>query len=113
MTNIQDTGGSAPLSPRDRKMYEQEFQHAATLFQQALDSYSKSDNPYQKEEFKEVMDKAMRVLNETAQELMRKELMSQNQKIENDYASFQQDGSMGAQAKLDSDLEKAKKSIGG
>lgn len=111
MTDIQNTGGSSPISPRDRKLYEQEFKHAATLFQQALDSYSKSDNPYQKQEFKEVMDKAMRVLNETAQELMRKELLNQNQKIASDYATYQQDESATAQAKLNSDLEKAKKTI--
>ncbi len=111
MTNIQDSGSPAPISPRDKKMYEQEFKHAATLFQQALDSYAKSDNPYQKQEFKEVMDKAMRVLNETAQELTRKELLNQNVKIANDYATYQQDSSTSAQAKLQSDLEKAKKSV--
>jgi uncharacterized protein with ATP-grasp and redox domains len=111
MTEIQGTGGSGPISPRDKKMYEQEFKHAADLFQRSLSEYSKSDNPYQKEEFKEVMDKAMRVLNETAQELTRKELLKQNQKIEQDWAAYQQDGSVSSQEKLNSDLEKAKKTI--
>jgi hypothetical protein len=109
MTEIQGNGGPGPLSPRDKKMYEQEFKHAADLFQRSLNEYAASDNPYQKEEFKEVMNKAMRVLNETAQELTRKELLKQNQAIEQDWANYQQDGTITSKDKLNSDLEKAKR----
>ena len=68
----------SPITPRETKMYEQEYKHGAQLFQKALQQYVKSDNPYQQEEFHQVMDKAMRVLNETAGELNRKALLEQN-----------------------------------
>lgn len=108
-----DVSGVSPLGPREKKMYEQEYKHSADLFKRALDQYAKSDNMYQQAEFKSVMDKAMKVLNETASELMRKELKKQNDQIAKDYATFQkfpQDPD--TQAKLSQDLDKAKKSIG-
>lgn len=103
---------SGPLGPREKKMYEQEYKHSADLFKRALDQYNKSENPYQKEDFKDVMDKAMQVLNETAQGLMRKELQDQNQKIAKDYENFQKyPGDPDTLDKLKGDLDKAKKSI--
>lgn len=109
----QDTSGVGPLGPRERKMYEQEYRHSADLFKRALEQYSKSENTYQQGEFKEVMDKAMQVLNETARELVRKELLKQNDQIAKDYATFQQfPNDPDTLEKLNHDLDKAKKSIG-
>lgn len=109
---IQGSGGPGPITPREKKMYEQEYKHGAQLFQKALQQYAKSDNPYQQAEFQGVMDKAMRILNETAAELNRKALLDQNAKIEKDYASFNNtpadDKIIG---KLDHDLDQAKKFI--
>ncbi|MBX7066688.1 MAG: hypothetical protein K1X28_05605 [Parachlamydiales bacterium] len=103
---------TGPIGPREKKMYEQEYKHSADLFKRALDQYNKSENPYQKAEFKDVMDKAMTVLNETAHGLMRKELEDQNKKIANDYANFQKyPGDPDTLDKLNSDLDKAKKSV--
>lgn len=104
--------GVGPLNPRDKKMYEQEYKHGADLFKRALDQYTKSTNPFQQGEFKGVMDKAMTVLNETANQLMRKELQKQNEQIEKDYATFQKyPGDEDTIHKLTKDLDKAKKSI--
>lgn len=98
--------------PHDKKMYEQEYRHGADLFQRALDQYGHSDNPYQKAEFKDVMDKAMNVLNETAHGLLRKELEDQNQVIAKDYANFQKfPDDPDTIKKLNDDLDQAKKSI--
>jgi len=110
---MSDVSGAGPVGPRDKKMYEQEYKHSADLFKRALDQYTKSDNPYQKAEFKDVMDKAMNVLNETASGLMRKELKTQNDLISKDYATFQKyPGDKDTLDKLSQDLEKARKSIG-
>lgn len=103
---------SGPLGPREKKMYEEEYKHSADLFKRALDQYNKSENPYQKAEFKDVMDQAMHVLNETASGLMRKELKEQNQHIAKDYATFQKyPGDPDTLNKLNGDLDKAKKSV--
>jgi hypothetical protein len=110
---MDDVSGVGPLGPREKKMYEQEYKHSADLFKRALDQYSKSENPYQKEEFKGVMEKAMNVLNETAAELMRKELLKQNDLISKDYETFQQfPDDPDTIQKLNKDLDQAKKSIG-
>ena len=86
---IQSSGGPVPITPRERKMYEQEYKHGAQLFQKALEQHTKSDNPYSQAEFQGVMDKAMRILNETARELNRHALLEQNAKIEKDLVAFQ------------------------
>ncbi|HSX38172.1 MAG TPA: hypothetical protein VLE95_05005 [Chlamydiales bacterium] len=107
------SGHLSPMTPREQKMYEQEYKHGAQLFQKALEQYVKSDNPYQQEEFNQVMQKAMRVLNETANELNRKSLLEQNQKIEQDYNQFTNEPKdVAALDKLQHDLDQARKSIG-
>ncbi len=109
--DIQGIGGAGKLSPEEKKLYEQEYRHGADLFQRALTEYSKSENLYQKEQFKDVMDKAMVVLNETARELKRQELLKQNKTIEKDYAAYQSHPDDRSQGALNADLDKAKKSI--
>lgn len=105
-----DVSGSSPIGPRDKQMYEQEYKQSADLFQKALNQYGKSDNPYQKAEFHDVMDRALDIMNETASELMRKELKSQNEKIAQDYQTFQKfPDDPDTQEKLRQDLNKAKK----
>jgi len=58
------------------------------------------------------MSKALNVLNETARELKRKDLMDQNKQIAQDYKAFQDNPSNQITAKLNQDLDQAKKSIG-
>ena len=112
MADIESTGGPAPITPHDRKWFEQEYREGAQLFQNAVNHYSKSDNPYQKREFHEVMDKALNILNETAHELNKKSLLDQNAQIEKDYDSFNKaPDDAKTLAQLNADLEKAKKSV--
>lgn len=112
MSNIESIGGPDRITPHDRQMYEQEYKQGAQLFQNAMQQYVKSDNPYQKKAFQEVMDKSLEILNETARGLNRKSLLEQNAKIEKDYDSFNHapdDAKVVSQ--LDKDLEQAKRSV--
>lgn len=111
MTSVGGTGEPAH-TPREIHMYEQEYKSSAQLFQNAVEHFAKSDNPYQKKEFQEVMDKALAILNETARELNRQSLFDQNAKIEKDYESFNKTPSdEKTVAQLNKDLEDAKKSV--
>ena len=111
MTSVGGTG-EPTHTPREIHMYEQEYKSSAQLFQNAVEHFAKSDNPYQKKEFQEVMDKALSILNETARELNRQSLFDQNAKIEKDYASFNKTpGDEKTVSKLSKDLEDAKKSV--
>ena len=106
-----EVGGIGPTGPQEsKKMYETEYKHAADLFQRALDEDMKSNNKYQKEEFHQVMNKANLVLNETAKELKRSDLLKQNQQIEQDYKNYMSHPDAAAKQKLQEDLERAKRS---
>lgn len=109
---ISGNEGMGPLSPQEKREYELEYKHGADLFKRALTDYSKSDNMFQKAEFKDVMEQAMQVLNDTAAELKRQELLNQNEQIEKDFAAFQDKDDSSSLEKLSKDLDKAKKSIG-
>jgi hypothetical protein len=111
MSKIQGQDGGG-VNPSDRKLYELQYAQGAELFQKALEHYTQSDNPYQKEEFRQVMEKAMNILNETAQELKARSLAEQNKQIAQDYATFSKyPESPQAIESLNGDLERAKKSI--
>src|SRR5277367_247926 len=99
---IGGEGETPSVTPRqERKMYEAEYKQAADLFQKTLTEYSKSDNKYQKAEFQKVMEESLQVLNETATELKRKDLLSQNNQIEKDYTAFQSDETKNSKLKQD------------
>ncbi len=107
-----NVSGPGSFGPREIEMYKKEYAHGADLFQRALKQYSESDNPYQKAEFKSVMDKAMTVLNQAAHELMKKELFKQNEKISHDYDTFQKfPDDPDTLEKLKNDLDQAKKTL--
>ncbi len=107
---INSDGNLPSISPhQQKKTYESEYTHAADLFQRTLNEYSKSDNLFQKAEFKKVMDTALYVLKEAASELKRKDLLAQSKQIEQDYQAFQADPTQ--VSALNTDLDKTKKSV--
>ena len=105
MTEIQG-GGTSPLSPEDKKLYEQEFKQGVDLFQRALNEYSKADEMNKKQAFKEVMDRALQVLHQTSYELHRDDLEKQTSKIEKDYEAYQNGAPKDA---LSKDLKETKR----
>lgn len=108
MTNIHGPEGF-PHTPREIQEYEKEYKKSVKLFQEAVQHYAESDNPYQKKEFQEVMNKALCILNETARELNNQRLLEQNETIEKDYASFNKSPKdKKTIAQLNKDLDKAK-----
>jgi len=94
--------------PEDKKMFLQEYYHAADLFQRALRECPMTDNKYQQEEFHEVMENAMQVLKGTVNQLKDSALKEQNEQISKDYNAYQKDPSDALQDKLSRDLEAAK-----
>lgn len=103
--------GIGPLSPQEKKAYEAEYRQGLDLFQRALDDYSQSKNIFQKAEFKEVMEKAMRVLNETAGELQKKELLKHNETLSKDLAAFEGEDTSTNAAQLMKDINQAKRYV--
>lgn len=110
MAKVEGPGEGMPISPHDRIQYEQEYRKGVDLFQRALSEYNKADEIHKKEAFKEVMDRSMQILNETARELKRSDLMDQNQKISQSFQALQENDTDAV--KLAQNLKNAKKTIG-
>src|SRR5437016_5065591 len=102
------SGEMPPINPADRKVYEQEYKQGVNLFQRALNEYEKAGEMNKKQAFKEVMDRAMQVMNDAAQALHRADLEKQNAQINQDYQAYQ-DGN--SKAPLEQDLKNAKGSF--
>lgn len=105
---IGDSGDN--LSPSEQtKMYKSEYKHAADLFERTLNEDQKSTNMYQKDEYRKVMEQSVQVLKETAYALNQDKLLQQADKIEQDLANYQKEGTPASIFQLHADLEKAKK----
>lgn len=112
MSEIHGGGGAVGPTPREKKLYEKEYVEGASLFQKALHQAQKTESPYKREQFDEVMEKAMRVLNQTAQALKSEALQQQNEIIKKDFKAYKEHPGVQELSKLDQDLTQAKKSVG-
>ncbi len=102
---MSQIGGYPEPKPEDLPVYKQQFKEGLNLFQQALEEYQKSEEFHQKNSFKEVMDKALNVLNETAIVVLKKKSSVEGQ-FEKDYKIFIHDASDENYAQLKKDLDK-------
>ncbi len=110
MSSVQGPDSNIPpLSRHDRILYEKEYQQAADLFGRALTEYERADEIHKKEAFRGVMERAMQILNETARELKRTDLVQQNQQIASSFQVLQE--SETDTAGLAQNLKQAKKSV--
>lgn len=75
--------------PQDLKhVYKQEFMEGANLFEQSFSQYQNSQIPAQKEAFKDVMKKALNVMNETAKLCLSKEAQKNEAQLNNSFEEF-------------------------
>ncbi len=103
--------GSAP-SPDDKEIYRHEFLQGLDLFKRALDQYEKTDLQPKKDRFKEVMNEALNVLNQTASVVCRgKAAMHKEEVLAKDYKSFAKDDSPENFQKLQADIQKLRDSV--
>ena len=110
MTEIQ--GPTGRPSHQDVQKYAQEYRHGVDLFQRSLSEYKSAEEIHKKEAFKEVMERALQVLNETAQGMKSRDLLEQNAKIAKDFQAYQNGASAENEKKLEQDLSRAKRLIG-
>lgn len=103
--------GDKPVSPQDRKAYQEECARGVSLFKKTLQEYQKSQMPAQKEEFKDVMEKALLVIHETANACLSKELQKEEINLEQDYRKYIANPSPENLDKLNSDLQHFQKNI--
>lgn len=93
------------VSPQDRVLYRAEYEKAAQLFAQSLDAYQKADFPEKQATLKDVMNKALTIMNETAQKCLRGYAIAKNNQLQTDYDTFLKSGSPENIEKLEKDIK--------
>lgn len=102
--------GSGSITPHQKEIYKQEFVRGIHLFKQSLAEYQNSDGN-KKVLFKEVMDKAMKVMNETARAALSKSAQEQEAQVEQDYQNFISNESPQTKKQLEDDLDRLQKKV--
>lgn len=109
MSEIESAG---PVTPSQTdKLYRQEYQHGANLFEEALNQANKASYDPKKEQFDDVMQMAMKILNQTASSLKNEKLLKQNEKINEDFKAYQANPDKEHLDVLRDDLNNAKHSF--
>lgn len=108
---MADIDGMGSISPQDKALYKQEFERGANLFQKSFAEYQNSDGP-QKDLFKDVMDKALQVMNETAKYCLSKRKQAQEMQLEKDYQNYIASGSSESSEKVKQDIDRLQKGLG-
>lgn len=109
--SMGNTPSPRPITARDKELYKEEYHHGVDLFKRALNEYSAADEVHKKDAFREVMDRALQVLNDTARGLKRTDLLAQNSKIREDFDSYQASQKDTEKNQLVNDLDQADKSV--
>jgi hypothetical protein len=104
--------GSGSIPPDVRATYRQEFAHGLDLFQRSLSEYQSTDAGHKKDMFKQVMDEALQVMNETAKMCLNRAGQKQESALASDYDTFMSNGSSSSLQKLNSDIDQLKKFVG-
>lgn len=97
--------------PRDlQATYKNEFARGVKLFEESLTEYQKtSDNESAKKaKFKDVMDKALKIMNESARGFLSESGKKEETKLEKDYQSFLAQDNPENYKRLNSDIRNMK-----
>lgn len=105
---MDKVGGDDGVNP---PTYKQEFQEGMDLFEQSFQEYLKSTEPNQKAKFKDVMDKALDVMNKAASQCLNDMQLQKNEKLHEDYDKYINSLSDQNTKKITKDLDDLKKTI--
>ena len=99
-----------PPSPEDIKRYESDYQKSFNLFNKSFSEYVKPNlEEHKKQMFKEVMDEALKVMNQTACVALKNEReRNKEAELNQDYQTFMQNPSGKNQDKIRHDLDDMK-----
>ena len=109
MSNISNSQPTPP-SPEDIKRYQNDYQKSLDLFNKSFHNYIQPNiETHKKEMFKQVMDEALKVMNETACVALKNERDREKEaQLNSDYHTFVKDPSAENKGKIQQDLEEMK-----
>ncbi|MCH9630738.1 MAG: hypothetical protein S4CHLAM37_07420 [Chlamydiia bacterium] len=91
--------------------YKQEFQEGVDLFDKSFHEYMNTKEPHKKAKFKDVMDKALDVMNKSAQQCLSEEQQKLNDEVHKDYEAYLKSPNKESTEKLEKDVGDLKKSV--
>lgn len=103
--------GSSGIPPDQMQIYKQDFAQAANLFQQSLSEYQKSTIPAQQQAFKEVMQKAMNIMNEISQICLSQSAQKKEVNLNQTFQEFENNPSAANAQALNQSINKLNKSL--
>jgi len=104
-------GGANSIPPDLRTIYKHDFERSVDLFQSSLQEYEKAKEFNKKKKFKDVMDKALQIMNETASACLSKKSITEKDQLQKDYQNFLQHDTPNTLKRLNDDLDQLKKSL--
>ena len=99
------------ITPQARAIYKEECVRGTSLFQKTLQEYQKSQLDAQKEQYKDVMEKALQIIRETAAQCLNQEMQKEEMQLEKDYQQFIANPSPENLKMLNDDLQHFKKKM--
>lgn len=101
------------IPPELRATYKQEFARGVKLFEESLTAYqtTSDDQAEKKAKFKDVMDQALKIINESARGCLTARGQKEEVKLEKDYQSFLNNDTPANYRKLNNDLGHLKEFI--
>lgn len=73
---------------KNPEIYRQECSRGVELFQKSLTAYQSAEGSLQRDAFKDVMDKALKVIQETVPQCLNEHLKKQEKRLEADYQNY-------------------------
>lgn len=101
---VDNVGG---VSPENKAIYKDQFERGLNLFEKSLNQYQSAEG-HKKEVFKDVMDKALNIMNETAKAGLGKTGADKEKNLEKDYNNYIASESPDALDKLNNDINNLK-----
>ena len=101
--------GAPQYSQKQIREYQQRYQKGFELFQKAFKGYSAPETTsHQKTQFQKVMSEALQVMNETASLALKKDKLSDEQRLKEHYAAFLENPGPENQQKISNDINALK-----
>ncbi len=108
---MADVEGSGAITPQQKAQYRQEFKHGASLFEKSFNEYLHADSDNKKVLLKDVMERTLQVMNETAKYVLSQKKLEQENKLEQDYQNFISNESPDSAKQLQSDIDKLQRGL--
>src|SRR5581483_3391078 len=107
---MKDPFSGNRISPELQATYRNEFARGIKLFEESLTAYENTppDEVIKKAKFKDVMDKALKIMNESARGFLSESGKSEESKLEKDYQAFLANDNKDSYNKLNKDIRHLK-----